>query len=299
MLPSIPKLDINTVYIMTGKMLKRLGERVRLQTPLAGTNITLEETNDGILLHATPPATVAPTLSINHDFKASLPAANSLDITAGKVIGTVWGTPTMSGPLPTDWLSEQFTVGPSTLAVPSGESVWLRIQCSQTDVEMNGPLPESGATWLSVTTGGGGAGGDGGGGGAGGDGTAGYNGNTGQSASGQTAGDPGAYTPGGVNSTSNSDSGTAAEGGKGGNGAAGGNGQIKSFTHYTKLLMVFRRWQITSASLEVHANKPTAAPATNIYIRIASQTAGVVTQYHAGSYHITLPSTTYISSLVP
>jgi hypothetical protein len=298
MLPSIPKLDINTVYIMTGKMLKRLGERVRLQTPLAGTNITLEETNDGILLHATPPATVAPTLAINHDFKASLPATNSLDITAGKVIGTVWGTPTMSAPLPTDWLSEQFTVGPATLAVASGESVWLRIQCSQTDVEMNGALSPTGATTLSVTTGGGGAGGGGGGGGAGGDGTAGYSGDVGASASGQT--------PGGVGTTNalggtavGENSGDPAEGGNGGNGAAGGNGQTKSFTHYTKLLMVFRRWQITSASLEVHANKPTAAPATNIYIRIASQTAGVVTQYHAGSYHITLPSTTYISTLVP
>ena len=298
MLPSIPKLDINTVYIMTGKMLKRLGERVRLQTPLAGANITLEETNNGILLHATPPVTVAPLLSIDHDFKASYPATNSLDITAGKVIGTVWGTPTMSGPLPTDWLSEQFTVGPATLAVASGESVWLRIQCSQTDVEINGPLSSTGATTLSVTTGGGGAGGGGGGGGAGGDGTAGYAGDVGASASGQTPGAVGTSnalggTAGGENS------GDPAEGGAGGDGALGGNGQTKSFTHYTNLLMVFRRWQITSASLEVHTNKPTAAPATNIYIRIASQTAGVVTQHHAGSYHITLPATTYISSLVP
>jgi hypothetical protein len=63
--------------------------------------------------------------------------------------------------------------------------------------------------------------------------------------------------------------------------------------------MVFRRWQITSASLEVHTNKPTASPATNIYVRIASQTGGVVTQYHAGSYHVTLPATTFISSFVP
>jgi hypothetical protein len=152
---------------------------------------------------------------------------------------------------------------------------------------------------LSVTTGGGGAGGDGGGGGAGGDGTVGSTGATGQAASGQTAGSPGYYTPGGVNSTSNSESGTPAEGGDGGNGAAGGNGQVKSFTHYTNLLMVFRRWQITSASLEVSASKPTGSPATNIYIRIASQTGGVVTQYHAGSYHVTLPAATFISSFVP
>ena len=162
---------------------------------------------------------------------------------------------------------------------------------------MSGALSATGATTLSVTTGGGGAGGDGGGGGAGGDGTAGYAGAAGEAASGQTAGDPGIGTLGGSNGNENS--GTAAEGGDGGDGAAGGDGQVKSFTHYTTLLMVFRRWQVTSASLEVHATKPTGSPATNIYIRIASQTDGVVTQYHAGSYHITLPAATFISSLVP
>ena len=299
MLPDIPNFNLGDVYILTGKMLEKIVNRIRLQTPIAGGNLRMEETNAGILLHADQEIQTSPTISINHDFKASLSATSTLNITVGRVIGTTWGTPTISNPLPTDWLAEQHTVGPSTLAVADGQSVWLRIQCSQTDVEMNGPLPESGATNLSVTTGGGGAGGDGGGGGAGGDGTVGYNGNTGESASGQTAGGPGVSTPGGVNSTSNSESGTPAEGGDGGNGAAGGDGQIKFFTHYTKLLMVFRRWQITSASFEVYTTKPTSSPATNIYVRIASQTGGVVTQYHAGSYHVTLPATTFISSLVP
>jgi hypothetical protein len=258
----------------------------------------MEETNAGILLHADQAIQTSPTISINHDFKASLPATNSLDITAGRVIGTTWGTPTMSDPLPTDWLAEQFTVGPSTLTVTDGQSVWLRIQCSQTDVDMNGTLSATGASTITVTTGGGGAGGGGGGGGAGNDGTTGYAGDVGASASGQT--------PGGVGTTnalggtaSGENSGTPGEGGNGGNGAAGGNGEAKSFTQYTKLLMVFRRWQITSASLEVHTTKPTASPATNIYVRIASQTGGVVTQYHAGSYHVTLPATTYISAFVP
>ena len=298
MLPDIPNFNLGDVYVLTGKTLEKIVRRVRMQTPIEGANMRLEETNAGILLHADRQAEAAPAVTIEHDFKATSPATNTLDITVGRVIGTTWGTPTMSNPLPTDWLAEQFTVGPSTLAVADGQSVWLRIQCSQTDVEMNGTLSATGATWLSVTTGGGGAGGDGGGGGAGGDGTSGYVGNTGESASGQTAGSPGYYTPGGINSTSNSESGTAAEGGDGGNGAAGGDGEAKFFNHYTKLLMVFRRWQVTSASLEVHTNKPTASPATNIYVRIASQTGGVVTQYHEGSYHITLPATTYISSLV-
>ena len=298
MLPDIPNFNLGNVYVLTGKTLEKIVRRIKMQTPIEGANMRLEETNAGILLHADQETQAAPAVAIEHDFKATSPAFNTLDITVGRVIGTTWGTPTMSNPLPTDWMAEQFTVGPSTLAVADGQSVWLRIQLSQTDVNMSGALSATGAANLSVTTGGGGAGGDAGGGGAGGDGTAGYAGNTGESASGQTAGSPGYYTPGGINSTSNSESGTPAEGGDGGNGADGGNGQTKSFNHYTNLSMVFRRWQVTSASLEVHTNKPTSSPATNIYVRIASQTGGVITQYHAGSYHVTLPAATFISSLV-
>jgi len=296
MLPDIPNFNLGDVYVLTGKTLEKIVRRIKMQTPIEGANMRLEETNSGILLHADQQVEVAPTVAINHDFKATSPAFNTLDITAGKVYGVEWGTPTMSNPLPTNWLAQQASIGPSTLSVPSGSSVWLRIQLSQTDVNMSGALSATGATTLSVTTGGGGAGGDGGGGGAGGDGTVGYAGATGESASGQNAGGPGPGTLGGSNGGENS--GTAAEGGDGGDGAAGGDGQVKSFTHYTTLLMVFRRWQVTSASLVVSSNKPTASPATNIYIRIASQTDGVVTQYHAGSYHITLPAATFISSLV-
>ena len=182
MLPDIPNFNLGDVHILTGKMLERIVQRIRLQTPIAGDNLRLEETNAGILLHADQAIQTSPTISINHDFKASLPATNSLDITAGRVIGTTWGTPTMSDPLPTDWLAEQFTVGPSTLTVTDGQSVWLRIQCSQTDVDMNGTLSATGASTITVTTGGGGAGGGGGGGGAGNDGTTGYAGDVGASA---------------------------------------------------------------------------------------------------------------------
>ena len=290
MLPDIPNFNLGDVYVLTGKTLDKIVRRIKMQTPIEGANIRLEETNAGILLHADQQAEVAPAVAINHDFKATSPAFNTLDISAGKVYGVEWGTPTMSNPLPTNWLAEQASIGLTTLSVPSGSSVWLRIQLSQTDVNMSGALSATGATTLSVTTGGGG-------GGAGGDGTAGYAGATGATASGQTGGDPGTGTLGGSNGNENS--GTPAEGGDGGDGAAGGDGQVKSFTHYTTLLMVFRRWQVTSASLVVSASKPTASPATNIYIRIASQTDGVVTQYHAGSYHITLPAATFISSFVP
>jgi len=297
MLPDIPNFNLGDVYVLTGKTLEKIVRRITMQTPIEGANIRLEETNAGILLHADQEVQAAPAVAINHDFKATSPAVNTLDITAGKVYGVEWGTPTMSNPLPTNWLAQQASIGATTLSVPSGSSVWLRIQLSQTDVNMSGTLSATGATTLSVTTGGGGAGGDGGGGGAGGDGTAGYAGSTGESASGKTAGGPGDGTLGGSNGNENS--GTPAEGGDGGDGGAGGDGQVKSFSHYTTLLMVFRRWQVTSASLVVSTSKPTASPATNIYVRIASQTDGVVTQYHAGSYHITLPAATFISSFVP
>ena len=297
MLPDIPNFNLGDVYVLTGKTLEKIVRRIKMQTPIEGANMRLEETNSGILLHADQETQPAPTVAINHDFKATSPGFNTLDITAGKVYGIEWGTPTMSNPLPTNWLAQQASIGPTTLSVPSGSSVWLRIQLSQTDVNLSGTLSATGATTLSVTTGGGGAGGDAGGGGGGGQGTAGYSGMTGESASGQTPGGPGVGSGGGDSFYENS--GTPAEGGDGGDGGAGGDGQVKSFTHYTTLLMVFRRWQVTSASLVVSASKPTASPATNIYVRIASQTDGVVTQYHTGSYHITLPSATFISSFVP
>lgn len=297
MLPDIPNFNLGDVYILTGKTLEKIVRRIKMQTPIEGANMRLEETNAGILLHADQEVQTAPAVAIEHDFKATSPAFNTLDITAGKVYGVEWGTPTMSNPLPTNWLAQQASIGATTLSVPSGSSVWLRILLSQTDVDMSGTLSATGATTLTVTTGGGGAGGDGGGGGAGGDGTAGYAGLAGEDASGQTAGGPGTGTLGGSNGNENS--GTAAEGGDGGDGAPGGDGQAKTFSQYTTLLMVFRRWQVTSASLEVHSTKPTASPSTNIYVRIASQTDGVITQYHAGSYHITLPAATFISSFVP
>ena len=172
------------------------------------------------------------------------------------------------------------------------------VACHSADASVAATAKALSALGGGSAGGGGSVGAGGGGGGAGNDGTAGYAGATGESASGQTPGSAGTVNAaGGTNPHENS--GTPAEGGDGGNGAAGGNGEVKSFTQYTKLLMVFRRWQITSASFEVHATKPTASPATNIYVRIASQTGGVVTQYHAGSYHVTLPATTYISAFVP
>ena len=306
MLPDIPNFNLGDVHILTGKMLERIVQRIRLQTPIAGDNLRMEETNAGILLHADQAIQTSPTISINHDFKASLPATNSLDITAGRVIGTTWGTPTMSDPLPTDWLAEQFTVGPSTLTVTDGQSVWLRIQCSQTDVDMNGTLSATGASTITVTTGGGGAGGGGGGGGAGGGGVGGGAAAGVQPDIQATAGDAGANGDdtglggaGGIVLDYSTDPPTpvtvgnsyGASGGAGGYGGAGGAGGSVTFTRRTKGTAQIRKWSINGISL--HTAKGTPSEASS-WIQLASISGTSITQHVVGMISITPPAITFI-----
>jgi hypothetical protein len=54
---------------------------------------------------------------------------------------------------------------------------------------------------------------------------------------------------------------------------------------------------VTSASLVVNPTTPSTP--TSILVRIASQTDGVITQYQAGSFQLTLPTTTFVSAFVP
>ena len=296
MLPQLKLYAEKVLYVVTGKTMALLVDRIRLQTPLAGANMRIEETSNGLLLHANKESLVAPVTPITFDFQASLASTNSLAITAGRVIGTTYGTINQDDPLPTDWLAEQFTVAAGVFAVPSGSSVWLQITAVETDLALTGALPLTDAVSRTITTGGGGAGGQGGGGGATGDqtySTAGGSGANGEAASGQVPGDPDAGTANGGTSAGEGTSGTPANGSPGGNGGAGGAGETKTFTNYDKLKMTWRRWQITGASLVVSAGKPTSS-ATSFNVRIASQTAGVVTQYQAGSFHICLPTISYI-----
>ena len=296
MMPQLKNYADKVLYVVTGKTMALLVDRIRRQTPLAGANMRIEETSNGLLLHANKESLVAPITPIIFDFQASLASADSLAITAGRVIGTTYGTINQDDPLPTDWLQEQFTVSAGLFTVPSGSSVWLQITATETDLALTGALSTVGMVTRTITTGGGGGGGSGGGGGATGDqtySTAGTAGGPGGNASGQVPGGRSTYTGIGGGSPGEGTSGTPANGSNAGNGAAGGAGETKTFTNYDKFRMTWRRWQITGATLVVAVDKPTSS-ATSFNIRIASQTAGVVTQYQAGSFHICLPTISYI-----
>jgi len=169
MLPTLSSFAENVVHIVTGKYLKTLVDRIKRQTPIAGANITMQETAEGIMLHANFDSLVTPTTALLYDFKATLAGTNSLTIAGGKVIGAVWGTINQDSPFPPDLLSEQFTIATQTLSVPSGSSVWLKITASTADIALTGQLSLVDSVTRTVTTGGGGAGGQGGGGGGSGD----------------------------------------------------------------------------------------------------------------------------------
>jgi hypothetical protein len=296
MLPQLKNYADNILHVVTGKTMELLVDRIRRQTPIAGANMRLEETSNGLLLHANKESLVAPVNPITFDFQASLASTDSLAIASGRVIGTTYGTINQDDPAPTDWLEEQFTVSSGVFTVPSGSSVWLQITASETDLALTGALPLTDAVSRTITTGGGGGGGSGGGGGATGDqtySTAGTAGGAGGDASGQVPGGRSASTGAGGTSAGEGTSGTPANGSNAGNGGAGGAGETKTFTNYDKLKMTWRRWQITGATLVVAADKPVSS-ATSFNVRIASQTGGVVTQYQAGSFHICLPTISYI-----
>ena len=63
MLPEIPNFNLGDVYILTGKTLDKIVQRIRMQTPIAGENLRAEETNNGILLHADQAVESSPTIS--------------------------------------------------------------------------------------------------------------------------------------------------------------------------------------------------------------------------------------------
>jgi hypothetical protein len=296
MLPDLPIFKDDTPHVTTGKYMQRLIDRIRLQTPLGSAFVQVQETDAGIALHAAPPGVAPPPFTLSHDFKATLAGTNTLAIQAGRVNAINWGTPNADDPLPSQWLQEYAVAGSAGLSVPSGGTVWLKIECTRTDVPMDGALSATDAIARSVSGGAGGGGGGGGGGGAGGGGLIGYAGLTGGDASGTTPGISGEGGLGGFDS-GGEDPGTPAEGAAGGNGGAGGSGQAKSFANYEKILIVWRRWQVTSASLVVNPTTPSTP--TSILVRIASQTDGVITQYQAGSFQLTLPTTTFISAFVP
>jgi hypothetical protein len=283
MLPELPAFGPFTAHLLSGKYLARLRERIAGQTPIAGQGIRLEETAHGMIVHADGGGG-ATALNIDYDFRAAWSGANVL-VAAGKVLSPTWGTIDQDNPLPTDWLSS-YSLPATTLTVAGGESIWIKIVWTKTDLALSGPLSTNGSTSRIVYGGAGGAGGDGGGGGGGGESAvAGTAGGDGANA---TATDPGAEGANAAGGNSPGEgNGTAADGGDGGDGGAGGVGEIKSFTHYTRLLTTLRRWELYTAEFYVSASKPGTTSNTETYVRIASVSGGSITQHHAGQVVVT------------
>lgn len=292
MLPDLKVFIPKSVYVLTGRYLNALCDRILRQTPLEGNGIDLEETKAGIIPHARAGAIVAAPDAMTYGFQVSWKGAGEVTVAAGIVAATDWGSPDWTNPRPVDWLAE--IISPATdLTVSDGDSIWLEILNPKADSTRIGQLTEDGAIPKTVTPGGGGGGGEGGGGGGGGD--AGGYGGDGASGADAVGGAPGT---GGRDTEFTGDSpgegdGTAVFGGIGGTGGVGGAGEVVLFTHYTHIKLRARRYTTFSVSLSASASKPSVA-STNIAVRIATVSGGIITQHHAGTYHQTLPTSTFI-----
>jgi hypothetical protein len=291
-LPDIRLLIPKQKYQLSGRWLNRLCDRIYKQTPKEGDGVDIEETKNGLVCHARG-GPQAEALVLTYGFQVRDAGGGEYTIAPGIVAGPHWGTIDFDNPRPEDWLYE-LTTTEDTVAVSSGESIWLHVTTSKTDNNLASPLPTAGATAYTVYSGGGGGGGQGGGGGGGGDSAgAGSSGGTGSDGAGTTGGSGGDGGSNGGGSPGEG-SGTAAYGGDGGDGGAGGSGQIVSYTHYDKFRLRARHYNIFSYSFDVSSSKPTSTH-NDVYVRLASISGGTITQHHAGTYFANLPTISFIT----
>lgn len=259
--------------------------------PIQGAGITLQETNDGIIVTSQPGRATATASVI--DFTGVL-SGDNVTIQGGKVLGTSWSTYNVNDPSSGGWTESVATVAGATLAVADGFSIWLQIAITPTTNPVVGALSSADQQTLTVIGGTGGGGGGGGGGGAGamttgGDGvsgTTGANGVTGTPGAGGANGAAGSNVP----STGDEEGGN---GGSGGYGEGGDNGIEVFFPNYTKAAAQIRRWSVSSASFVVSASKP-ASSATVANLRLLSRAGSTITHHQVGSIFLSLPSVTFI-----
>lgn len=288
MLPDLPVFG-KAVHFLTGKFLNLLCDRIKAQTPIAGAGVDLEETEDGLIIKST--ATVAPaSTEMEYSFQVTMNSPTEAHVKFGLVFATQWGTPNFEDPFPEDWLFELET-DEVDLTVASGDSIWLKVILTKADEDLEKPLPTTGATLLSVTPGAGGAGAAGGGGGGGGDDAGldidGTDGDNGANAAGGTGGTATEVALGGI--SPGDGTGNPGWGGDGGDGGYGGAGHPVTWTHYTHMKLRTRLYSLSNVDIVVSASQPSSS-ATTLYVRLASISAGVATQHHAGNYHITPPA---------
>ena len=261
------------------------------QVPIQGAGITLQETNDGIII--TSRAGKATTTASVIDFTGTL-SGNDVTIRGGKVLGTSWSTYDVNDPSSGGWTETVATVAGATLAVADGFSIWLQITITPTTNPVVGALSTADQQTLTVVGGTGGGGGGGGGGGAGGL-TTGGDGSNGTTGSNGAAGSPGAGGAGGgpgTNAPSTGDE-EGGNGGSGGYGEAGEYGLSVSFQNYTKAAAQIRRWSVSGASFVVASSKPSSS-ATTANLRLLSRSGSTITHHQVGSVFLSLPSVTFI-----
>ncbi len=291
MLPEIPELIPWMKYVLSGRFLNRVCERVIKQTPLAGHGVDLAETANGLIPTASAGAPAAES-DICYSFQCTLNSPTEVHVRGGYASGTDWTGWSQDDPKPQDWLTE-ISVADADLTIADGDSVWLEVVTPVTNATINGPLPLTDATAHTVDSGGGGGGGQGGGGGGGGDSAGdGTTGGAGTDAVGTVGGVGGDAGANGGGSPGEGD-GTGGKGSDGGDGGEGGAGEVVTFPHYTLLRVRTRRYGHFSASLTVSAGKPSGSH-TTLYVRLASLSGGVITQHHAGNLTLTLPIISFV-----
>lgn len=262
------------------------------QMPIAGNGITLQETDDGIIVSSKQGKSTATSSVI--DFTGVV-SGDDVIIQGGKVLGVSWSTYTPNNPSSGGWTETVATVAGTTLAVADGFTIWLKITLAPTTNPVVGALSSSDQETLTVIGGTGGGGGGGGGGAAGGK-TTGGDGVDGTIGAAGTAGTPGAGGAGGAAGTNSPSSGGEEAGGNGGSGGYGEGGEEGLevfFQNYAKAAAQIRRWTVSAAVLEVYASPPSAS-ATVAYLPMLTRSGSTITHHQVGSVFLSLPSVTFI-----
>jgi hypothetical protein len=289
--PEFPNFFGNLHYFLKGKTLAMFRKAIYEQMPIAGNGITLQETEDGIIVSSKQGRATATSSII--DFTGVLSGENVI-IQGGKVLGVSWSTYMPNDPSSGGWTESVATVAGATLAVADGFSIWLQIGITPSTSQVIGALSAADQETLTVVGGTGGGGGGGGGGGCGGKTTGGEgaNGVAGNNGSSGSPGTGGASGVGGTNSPP-SEPKNAGDGGQGGYGEGGEEGLLVQFQNYTKAAANIRKWTVSSASFQVYGSPPTGN-ATTAYLRLLTRSGSTITHHQVGSVFISLPTVTFI-----
>jgi hypothetical protein len=289
--PEFPNFFGNLHYFLKGKTLALFRKAIYEQMPIAGNGITLQETEDGIIVSSKQGRATATASVI--DFTGVLSGENVI-IQGGKVLGVSWSTYDVNNPSSGGWTESVATVAGATLAVADGFSIWLQIGITPSTGQVVGALSAADQETLTVVGGTGGGGGGGGGGGCGGK-TTGGEGANGVAGGNGSSGSPGTGGAGGLGGTNSppSEPKNAGDGGQGGYGESGEEGLLVQFQNYTKAAANIRKWTVSSASFVVSASKPSSS-ATTANLRLLTRSGSTITHHQVGSVFISLPTVTFI-----